>query len=73
MRVPKWGKRLAIRLPSAVVEAMVLREGDDIEVVIADERVSDKKETRQGWPLRAPGLSPERKKGEEDSSRRRLP
>jgi antitoxin MazE len=39
MQVSKWGNSLAIRLPAAVVEALSLREGDDIEVIIADERV----------------------------------
>ncbi len=35
MQVSKWGNSLAIRLPAAVVEALDLKEGDDIEVVIA--------------------------------------
>jgi antitoxin MazE len=39
MRVSKWGNSLAIRLPASVVEALKLREGDEVEVVIADERV----------------------------------
>ena len=39
MQVSKWGNSLAIRLPASVVEALGLREGDDIEVVIEDERV----------------------------------
>jgi antitoxin MazE len=39
MQVSKWGNSLAIRLPASVVEALELHEGDDIEVVIADERV----------------------------------
>jgi antitoxin MazE len=39
MRVSKWGNSLAVRLPISVVEALELREGDEIEVVIADERV----------------------------------
>lgn len=39
MRVSKWGNSLAIRLPASVVEALELHEGDEIEVVIADERV----------------------------------
>jgi antitoxin MazE len=38
MQVSKWGNSLAIRLPASVVEALKLREGDDIEVVVADER-----------------------------------
>ena len=39
MQVSRWGNSLAIRLPASVVEALELHEGDDIEVVIADERV----------------------------------
>lgn len=38
MRVAKWGNSLAIRLPSDLVEALNLREGDDIQVVAANER-----------------------------------
>jgi len=36
MQVAKWGNSLAIRLPAAVVEALQLKEGDDIEVHVAD-------------------------------------
>ncbi len=39
MQVAKWGNSLAIRLPVAVVRALELKEGDDVEVLIADERV----------------------------------
>lgn len=39
MQVSKWGNSLAIRLPASVVEALGLREGDEIEVLIEDERV----------------------------------
>lgn len=39
MQVSKWGNSLAIRLPASVVEALELHEGDDIEVIIADDRV----------------------------------
>jgi antitoxin MazE len=39
MQVSKWGNSLAIRLPVAVVNALGLHEGDDIEVLIADDRV----------------------------------
>ena len=38
MQVAKWGNSLAIRLPKAVVEALKLKEGDDVEVVIAGDR-----------------------------------
>jgi antitoxin MazE len=38
MQVAKWGNSLAIRLPAALVEALGLREGDQIEVRIAGER-----------------------------------
>ncbi|MGN6481800.1 AbrB/MazE/SpoVT family DNA-binding domain-containing protein [Luteibacter sp.] len=30
MRVSKWGNSLGIRLPAAVVEALGLKEGDDV-------------------------------------------
>jgi antitoxin MazE len=39
MQVSKWGNSLAIRLPSAVVDALDLREGDQIEIRIARDRV----------------------------------
>ena len=38
MRISKWGNSLAVRLPAALVEALGLHEGDDIEIHIADER-----------------------------------
>ena len=38
MHVSKWGNSLAIRLPAAVVETLGLKEGDDIEVVVAGAR-----------------------------------
>jgi antitoxin MazE len=38
MRVSKWGNSLAIRLPAAVVEALKLKEGDEVEVHVAGER-----------------------------------
>lgn len=38
MRVAKWGNSLAVRLPQAVVEALALREGDEIEIAVAGPR-----------------------------------
>jgi antitoxin MazE len=38
MQVAKWGNSLAIRLPAAVVEALGLKAGDDIEIHVADSR-----------------------------------
>ncbi|WP_044559927.1 AbrB/MazE/SpoVT family DNA-binding domain-containing protein [Azospirillum sp. B4] len=38
MQVAKWGNSLAIRLPAAVVEALELKEGDEIEIHVADDR-----------------------------------
>jgi antitoxin MazE len=32
MQVSKWGNSLAVRLPSAVVEALELKEGDEIQI-----------------------------------------
>ncbi len=41
MQVAKWGNSLAVRLPAAVVEALDLREGDEIEIHVADARHFD--------------------------------
>ncbi len=41
MQVAKWGNSLAVRLPSAVVEALNLKEGDDIDIRIVGERAFD--------------------------------
>lgn len=38
MQVAKWGNSLAVRLPASVVEALELREGDDIEIVVDQPR-----------------------------------
>ena len=38
MQVSKWGNSLAVRLPAAVVEALTLKEGDNIEIHVADGR-----------------------------------
>ena len=38
MQVSRWGNSLAIRLPAAVVEALGLQEGDDIEIHVAGDR-----------------------------------
>ena len=35
MQVSKWGNSLAVRLPAAIVEALKLKEGDDIEIQVA--------------------------------------
>ena len=36
MQVSKWGNSLAVRLPAAVVEALGLKEGDNIEIHVED-------------------------------------
>lgn len=38
MQVSKWGNSLAVRLPAAVVDALGLVEGDDIEIAVAGDR-----------------------------------
>ena len=38
MRVAKWGNRLALRLPDAVVKALKLKTGDEIEIVVSGAR-----------------------------------
>ena len=35
MQVSKWGNSLAVRLPASVVDALDLKEGDQIEIRVA--------------------------------------
>jgi antitoxin MazE len=41
VQVSKWGNSLAIRLPASVVEALNLKEGDEIEIHVAGDRAFD--------------------------------
>lgn len=36
MQVSKWGNSLAVRLPASVVDLLGLKEGDEIEIHVAD-------------------------------------
>jgi antitoxin MazE len=38
MQVAKWGNSLAVRLPQAVVEALKLKPGDEIEITVSSGR-----------------------------------
>ncbi len=38
MQVAKWGNSLAVRLPATVVEALELKEGDEIEIHVKNAR-----------------------------------
>lgn len=38
MQVSKWGNSLAVRIPTTVVEALGIKEGDDITIEVVDER-----------------------------------
>lgn len=38
MKVAKWGNSLAVRLPRELVDALDLKEGDNIELLARDKR-----------------------------------
>ena len=38
MKVAKWGNSLAVRLPKTVVDALELKEGDDVKVTLTGTR-----------------------------------
>ena len=38
MQVSKWGNSLAVRLPATIVEALHLKDGDDIEIHVVGAR-----------------------------------
>ncbi len=39
MRIAKWGNSLAIRLPADVVSELGLKEGDEVDIRLASDRV----------------------------------
>ena len=41
MQVCEWGNSLAIRLPASLVQALQLKEGDEIEVHVVGHRAFD--------------------------------
>jgi len=51
MQVSKWGNSLAIRLPASVVEALGLKEGDNIDIKIAGTGTFEveRKPNREEW------------------------
>lgn len=38
MQVSKWGNSLAVRLPAALVEALDLKEGEEVDLHLLDAR-----------------------------------
>ena len=53
MHISRWGNSLAVRLPSAVVEVLGLKEGDDIEIEVAGARVFEVRKKPQARELLA--------------------
>ena len=53
MQVSKWGNSLALRLPASVVEALQLKEGDDIEVHVIGARAFGVRKARGARELLA--------------------
>ena len=46
MKVAKWGNSLAVRLPRELVDALDLKEGDNIELLSRDKRSMVVEKTR---------------------------
>jgi antitoxin MazE len=38
VQIAKWGNSLAVRLPAVVVDALGLKEGDEVEIHVADRK-----------------------------------
>ena len=51
MQVSKWGNSLAVRLPAAVVKALDLSEGDDIEIQVVGARNFEMRKTPSNLEL----------------------
>ena len=52
MKVAKWGNSLAVRIPVAVVEALELKEGDELKIV-AGESAGEVAVVRDDWRKQA--------------------
>lgn len=65
MRVAKWGNSLAVRLPELVVKALKLKSGDEIEIVVAGERLFEvgRDQTRERALARLRALKKDLPKG----------
>ncbi|MGO8795923.1 MAG: AbrB/MazE/SpoVT family DNA-binding domain-containing protein [Candidatus Sulfotelmatobacter sp.] len=46
MRVAKWGNSLAVRLPAAVVDALKLKDGDDVEIHVVGRKTFEIRKDR---------------------------
>jgi antitoxin MazE len=53
MQVSKWGNSLAVRLPAAVVEALDLKEGDQVEIQVAGRKTFEVARTPRARELLA--------------------
>jgi antitoxin MazE len=54
MKVSRWGNSLAVRLPSAYVETLSLKEGDEVEISLDSIRkIRSADETRRAEALQA--------------------
>ncbi len=53
MQVAKWGNSLAVRLPAVVVDALELKEGDQIELQVAGQRAFEVTKTADARALLA--------------------
>jgi antitoxin MazE len=53
MQVSKWGNSLAVRLPAAVVDALSLKEGDQIQIEVAGRRAFEVSRTPDARELLA--------------------
>lgn len=53
MQISKWGNSLAIRLPAAVVEALGLREGDNVTLHAVGKRTLEIERTPGTYELLA--------------------
>ena len=45
--IQKWGNSQAVRLPKSVLEALLLRENDQVEIIAEGDSITIKKVTRK--------------------------
>ena len=78
MQVSKWGNSLAVRLPADLVEALGLKEGDEIELVpgetgLAVARIPDRLELLREYRAKFAGTRPPDYKFDREEANERRP
>ena len=70
MKVERWGKYRAVRPPQEIVEALGLREGDDIKLTASERPMTEQEREDAPARIRALRKAPDDESGSDEDGRR---